>query len=94
VCLYYAPDKALFSGDHLSAGYAPDQDLYVFKDFNWFSVPQQLASVRKLLQYDWLHVLPCHGRPVHLRDAMHRLQAVNELLQREGLQVEQQPAAV
>jgi glyoxylase-like metal-dependent hydrolase (beta-lactamase superfamily II) len=94
VCLYYAPDKALFSGDHLSAGYAPGQDLYVFKDFNWFSVPQQLESVRKLLQYDWLHVLPCHGRPVHLRDAMHRLQAVNELLQREGLQVEQQPATV
>eukprot|EP00882_Tetradesmus_deserticola_P006364 GHRQ01006693.1.p1 GENE.GHRQ01006693.1~~GHRQ01006693.1.p1 ORF type:complete len:352 (+),score=131.49 GHRQ01006693.1:263-1318(+) len=94
VCLYYAPDKALFSGDHLSAGFDLGQDLYVFKDFNWFSVPKQLDSVRKLLAYDWLHVLPCHGRPVHLRDAMHRLQAVNALLQQEGLQPEQQPAAV
>ncbi|WIA16117.1 hypothetical protein OEZ85_012836 [Tetradesmus obliquus] len=94
VCLYYAPDKALFCGDHLCAGYTPDEELYVFKDFNWYSVPRQLESVRDLLQYDWLHVLPGHGRPVHLRDALHRLQAVNALLQREGLQLEQQPAAV
>uniref|UniRef100_A0A383W828 Metallo-beta-lactamase domain-containing protein n=1 Tax=Tetradesmus obliquus TaxID=3088 RepID=A0A383W828_TETOB len=94
VCLYYAPDKALFSGDHLSAGYTPEQELYVFKDFNWYSVPRQLESMRQLLQYDWLHVLPCHGRPVHLRDALHRLQAMNELLVREGLTPELQPAAV
>lgn len=46
-----------------------------------FSIPQQLDSVAKLLQYDWLHVLPGHGRPAHLRDASHRLEAVSKLLQ-------------
>lgn len=62
VCLYYAPEQCLFTGDHLAAGFTPDETLAIFKDFNWFSVPEQLASVRKLLDYDWLHVLPGHGR--------------------------------
>lgn len=78
------------TGDHLSAGYTPGEDLYVFKDFNWFSVPEQLNSVRKLLDYDWLHVLPGHGRPVHLTDSLHRLQAVTALLQRHGVEVKHQ----
>lgn len=93
VCLYYKPDKAIFTGDHLSAGYTPDEDLYVFTDFNWFSVPQQLDSVHKLLDYDWLHVLPGHGRPVHLKDSLHRLQAVTALLQRHGVEVEDKQGA-
>eukprot|EP00878_Enallax_costatus_P030597 GHUV01033344.1.p2 GENE.GHUV01033344.1~~GHUV01033344.1.p2 ORF type:complete len:106 (-),score=37.47 GHUV01033344.1:769-1086(-) len=80
-------------GDHLSAGYAAGEDLFIFTDFNWYSVPKQVESVRKLLDYDWLHVLPAHGRPVHLRDSLHRLQAVTALLQRHGAEVrEQQPA--
>jgi glyoxylase-like metal-dependent hydrolase (beta-lactamase superfamily II)/ferredoxin len=88
VCLYYAPDRALFTGDHLSAGYHPDETLMIFTDFNWFSVPKQLESVKKLLDYDWLHVLPGHGRPVHLKDALHRLQAVTHLLAGHGISVE------
>eukprot|EP00878_Enallax_costatus_P012479 GHUV01013032.1.p1 GENE.GHUV01013032.1~~GHUV01013032.1.p1 ORF type:complete len:282 (+),score=98.25 GHUV01013032.1:632-1477(+) len=92
-CLYYKPDQAIFTGDHLSAGYAAGEDLFIFTDFNWYSVPKQVESVRKLLDYDWLHVLPAHGRPVHLRDSLHRLQAVTALLQRHGAEVrEQQPA--
>lgn len=47
-------------------------------------MPQQLDSVAKLLQYDFLHVLPGHGRPAHLRDAAHRLEAVSKLLQRQN----------
>ena len=39
-----------------------------------FSVPQQRASVAKLLQYDWLTVLPAHGRRARMRDAVHRLE--------------------
>jgi glyoxylase-like metal-dependent hydrolase (beta-lactamase superfamily II) len=35
VVLYYGPDKALFTGDHLSAGYTPEEELYVFTRFNW-----------------------------------------------------------
>jgi glyoxylase-like metal-dependent hydrolase (beta-lactamase superfamily II) len=33
--LYYGPGKALFTGDHLSAGYTPEEELYVFTRFNW-----------------------------------------------------------
>jgi len=84
VVLYYGPDKALLTGDHLSAGHTPGEDLYVFTRFNWFSVPIQLDSVAKLLQYDWLRVLPGHGRPAFLRDAAHRLEAVSKLLQRHN----------
>ncbi|KXZ42833.1 hypothetical protein GPECTOR_115g327 [Gonium pectorale] len=89
VCMYYAPYAALFSGDHLcsAAGQAPDapqDDLYVYKDFNWYDFPLQLASVAKLLQYDWLHVLPAHGRRMHLRDAAARLAAVSTLLMKHG----------
>lgn len=82
------------AGDHLSAGYTPGEDLAIFTDFNWFSVPRQVESVRKLLYYDWLHVMPGHGRPVHLHDSMHRLKAVTALLTKHGAEVtEKQEAA-
>ncbi|EFJ40407.1 hypothetical protein VOLCADRAFT_44402, partial [Volvox carteri f. nagariensis] len=79
VCLYYAPYKALFTGDHLCSASGKDE-LYIFNKFNWFSVSEQLRSVHKLLQFDWLHVLPAHGRRAHLRDAAARLAAVSNLL--------------
>ena len=41
-------------------------------------------SIKKLLQFDFLHVLPGHGRPGHLRDAAHREELVQNLLQEEG----------
>jgi hypothetical protein len=40
--------------------------------------------VQKLLDYDWLHVLPGHGHPAHLRDAAHRLAAVSSLLKQHN----------
>jgi hypothetical protein len=43
-----------------------------------------MASIAALLAYDWLHVLPGHGRAAHLEDALHRLRAVSELLGRYG----------
>lgn len=89
VCLYHSPTKSLLSGDHLCSAdgdvpSAPQDQLHVFTDFNWYSVPQQLDSVAALLQYDWLHVLPAHGRRAHLRDAAHRLAAVSGLLRSHG----------
>jgi hypothetical protein len=75
------------AGDHLSQDYDDASRLMIFRDFNWYSVPQQLASVRKLLDYDWLRALPGHGRPMHLRDATQRLQAVSDLLQRHGFKM-------
>lgn len=35
VVLYSAPDKAVFTGDHLSAGFTPDQELFVYEKYNW-----------------------------------------------------------
>lgn len=54
--------------------------------YNWHSVPQQLESVHKLLAggYDFLHVLPGHGRAARLRDAAHREAELRALLEAEG----------
>lgn len=81
VCLYYAPDRVMFTGDHLSADYDDPEAAYIFTDFCWHSVPMQVESVAKLLQYDFLHVLPGHGRRLHLRDAAHRLRAITNLVE-------------
>jgi hypothetical protein len=56
------------------------------QDYNFYSVGEQLESVRKLLlgRYDFLHVLPGHGRPGHMRDAAHRLELLQGLLREEG----------
>lgn len=82
------------AGDHLSASYEPGSDgLFIFTDFNWYSVPLQLRSVAALLQYDFTAVLPGHGRRRYLRDAGHRLRAVSELLQRHGYDGELPAAA-
>jgi len=35
VVLYYAPDKVICTGDHLSAGYTPEEELFVYKKYNW-----------------------------------------------------------
>jgi hypothetical protein len=47
-------------------------------------VPEQVKSVQKLLDYDWLHVLPGHGAPARLADAADRLRRVAELVARQG----------
>ncbi len=52
-----------------------------------FSVEKQLESIAKLLGYDFLHILPGHGRPFHLRDAHHRLTEVTRLLRVHGADV-------
>eukprot|EP00983_Pelagomonas_calceolata_P080254 1155076-Pelagomonas_calceolata.AAC.2 len=45
-----------------------------------FSLGLQLQSVQKLLDLDFLHVLPGHGRMASFNSPMHRLQAVSNLL--------------
>lgn len=81
VSLYYAPEKVMFTGDHLSADEKDPDIPYIFEDFNWYSVPLQVESVAKLLQYDFLHVLPGHGRPMTFRDAAHRLEGITRLVE-------------
>jgi len=58
-------DTFLFTGDHL-AWSEPRGHLYAFRSACWYSWTEQLASMKRLLAYDFEWVLPGHGRPVHL----------------------------
>src|ERR1051326_8276928 len=40
--------------------------LYAFRGACWYSWTEQIASMKRLLDYDFEWVLPGHGRPVHL----------------------------
>jgi glyoxylase-like metal-dependent hydrolase (beta-lactamase superfamily II) len=63
VCLLYQ-DRFLFTGDHL----AWDEDeemLTAFHDYCWYSWPEQVRSMEKLLGYRFEWVLPGHGRRYH-----------------------------
>ena len=51
--------------------------------YNWHSVPQQLSSVEALLAYDWLHVLPGHGRAAHFSSLEERDTNLQRLLLEE-----------
>ncbi len=63
-------EKYLFTGDHL-AWSVPRGHLYAFRSACWYSWPEQIHSMERLLDYSFEWVLPGHGRPVRLsRDAM------------------------
>ncbi len=64
-------DTFLFTGDHLA--WSPDRGhLYAFRSACWYSWPEQIKSMERLLDYRFEWVLPGHGRPVHLpADEMH-----------------------
>ncbi|GJP51803.1 hypothetical protein CLOM_g10940 [Closterium sp. NIES-68] len=72
--LYKADGGALFSGDHLA--YAPNtESLSIMRRVNWYSVPVQVQSTKKLVGLPFLWLLPGHGRRFHFeneeqRDAM------------------------
>ncbi len=82
-CLLHKPSRALFSGDHLA--FAPGlARLTIFRRFNWHSVATQLASVRLLMSYDFVHLLPGHGRRVAFASAEAKDAALAHLLAEEG----------
>jgi glyoxylase-like metal-dependent hydrolase (beta-lactamase superfamily II) len=60
VCLLYR-DQFLFTGDHLAwdgeAGV-----LTAFRDYCWYSWPEQIRSMEKLVGLHFTWVLPGHGR--------------------------------
>jgi glyoxylase-like metal-dependent hydrolase (beta-lactamase superfamily II)/ferredoxin len=65
-------DTYLFTGDHL-AWSEQRGHLYAFRSACWYSWPEQIRSMERLLGYRFEWVLPGHGRPVHLNaDSMHR----------------------
>jgi glyoxylase-like metal-dependent hydrolase (beta-lactamase superfamily II) len=60
-------NKFLFTGDHL-AGSARHEGLTAFRSVAWYSWPEQIRSMEKLLHYRFEWVLPGHG-DIHHTDA-------------------------
>lgn len=58
-------DTFLFTGDHLAWSERRGH-LYAFRSACWYSWSEQIASMKRLLDYDFEWVLPGHGRPVRL----------------------------
>ncbi|MEA2235859.1 MAG: hypothetical protein QOC81_583 [Thermoanaerobaculia bacterium] len=64
-------DRYLFTGDHLAWSERRGH-LYAFRSACWYSWPEQIRSMERLLDYRFEWVLPGHGRPVHLDAAAMR----------------------
>ncbi|PIA35598.1 hypothetical protein AQUCO_03500154v1 [Aquilegia coerulea] len=77
VCLFYKPLKILFTGDHLCEH---ENELSIMEMYNYFSVPVQLNSVRKLLYLDFEWILPGHGRRVQYKDNQEKNSALEAFL--------------
>jgi glyoxylase-like metal-dependent hydrolase (beta-lactamase superfamily II)/ferredoxin len=57
-------NKFLFTGDHLAFRRQLGH-LGAFRDFCWYSWPEQVKSMQRLARYDFEWVLPGHGRRYH-----------------------------
>jgi len=56
--------KFLFTGDHLA--WSPAREtLTAFRSVAWYSWPEQIRSMEKLLDFDFEWVLPGHGKMHH-----------------------------
>lgn len=64
-----ARDKYLFTGDHLWWSRTLGR-LHASRNYCWHSWPEQLASLRRLLDYRFDWVLPGHGQRHHTPDAI------------------------
>ncbi|MEM9906351.1 MAG: MBL fold metallo-hydrolase [Cyanobacteria bacterium P01_D01_bin.44] len=57
-------NKFLFTGDHLAWSVYLEH-LYAFHRYCWYSWPQQIESMKQLLDYSFEWILPGHGRRYH-----------------------------
>lgn len=57
-------DRYLFTGDHLAWSRRRGH-LVAFRDANWYSWPETIRSMERLLDYDFEWVLPGHGERFH-----------------------------
>lgn len=81
-CALLVDDTWLFTGDHL---WADDEGhLQMGHNVCWYSWPEQLRSLKKLLDYRFEHVLPGHGRSLTLERTLMR-RAVERLVERYRL---------
>jgi glyoxylase-like metal-dependent hydrolase (beta-lactamase superfamily II) len=78
LALWHASTKTMFTGDHLGwSEHAKRID--IFPRYNRAGVKRQVESVKKLLEYDFMHVLPGHGRRFTVKNASERLQMVSDV---------------
>lgn len=63
-------ERYLFTGDHLAWSESRGH-LYAFRSACWYSWPEQIRSMERLLDYRF-GVLPGHGHPIHLEAAVMR----------------------
>jgi len=77
--VYLHDRRCLFTGDSLAWSFERN-DLAAFRDACWYSWPEQLRSLRRLLAYEFEWVLAGHGGSCHLpAEEMHaRLAAMLE----------------
>lgn len=81
VSMFVEEKRALFTGDHL--GGRPDGEVDIFREVNWFSVEEQLRSVREAtMPLDFVWLLPGHGRRVKFDSLEHKNRAISQLLSR------------
>ncbi|KAI3938247.1 hypothetical protein MKW98_031195 [Papaver atlanticum] len=81
VCLLYKPLKVLFAGDHISKD---QSELSMGEQYNQQSVPLQLESVRKLLDFEFEWILPGHGRRAEFKDTQEKNKALKAFLVMKG----------
>lgn len=81
--LLYTKDQALFTGDHLAYSTRLDR-LTIFRAYNWYDVGLQCESVAKLLGYDFVHILPGHGRRMSFETSEEAKEAIVHCLKEEG----------
>ena len=69
-------------GDHLF--YSSRQNRLGISTVYVKNVAQQVVSLRKMLDYDFLHILPGHSRRFSFVDATDRLQAITAIAERHS----------
>lgn len=73
--------KFLFTGDHLF--YSQEEDaLYASRGVSWFSWPEQILSLKKLLHFSFEWIMPGHGGWVHRSSATKAREELSELIRR------------
>jgi glyoxylase-like metal-dependent hydrolase (beta-lactamase superfamily II)/ferredoxin len=72
-CVLLFRDRFLFTGDHL-AWDRHEHCLTAFRDYCWYSWPDQVESLARLANYSFEWVLPGHGQRVQLPAAQMRQQ--------------------
>ncbi|CAH8274464.1 unnamed protein product [Arabidopsis lyrata] len=79
VCLFHKSLKALFTGDHVIM---TESGLSILEQYNHGSVPLQLENVEKLINLDFVWLLPGHGRRVHFKDGEEKAKNLEALVQK------------